>query len=395
MFFISSQAQTTKFENITVKKQITLGTILLKDSTGTFFVNKPIWIKDTLKLGSILLKDSLNHIVIDKLPVFPSLPWIKEGYFSDTSISGSKIKKGSVSSAELSTGLKDSLFNISLYGVDIKVSKLTDSITTHRTSINLINVSKLNRTDTVTLSNRIVSLKSSYNTLFTDAGFFKGDSIPLGGITLKTTNGKINLGDSMIIGNMNFKTLGSGKLSFSDTIITSRLYSSLISADTIQTPVINGTNINFSSLTYPVGSITGSGGLFPILNFEVGGNNIFKLYNSKTVFNKDIIMDTARIQGFKGTHINSDTLITLGSGNFFLIRGTQTINRISADNWQPGSIVTLIFDDTAVLRHNSDLFGTSIPMFLYNSSNWSITANDIITLIYDGTYWREISRTDN
>lgn len=108
------QAQ-TKFDNVVVKKTLKLGNIVTKDSSANFYVGSNIWVKDTIKIGTSKIYDG-TYLTFSKLPVFPSLPWINNSYILDTVITASKIKKGTLTFAEFSSGLKDTLINLPFVG---------------------------------------------------------------------------------------------------------------------------------------------------------------------------------------------------------------------------------------------------------------------------------------
>lgn len=101
-----------------------------------------------------------------------------------------------------------------------------------------------------------------------------------------------------------------------------------------------------------------------------------------------------RFQGNMGADVTSSQTITLTQGNLFSITGTTTIDYITTSGWKTGSIVCLKFlAGTIQLTHDA----TSVPaitaaMFLSTSSNGLFSAGSVLTLIYDGEYWREISR---
>ena len=103
------------------------------------------------------------------------------------------------------------------------------------------------------------------------------------------------------------------------------------------------------------------------------------------------IVAQKRIQGLKGSDVASANNITLGDGNYFDITGTTQINTIAATNWQSGSVVTLQFDGSVTVKHNTA--GTGASLLLAASLDFAATANDTLTLVYDGSTWREISRT--
>ena len=102
-----------------------------------------------------------------------------------------------------------------------------------------------------------------------------------------------------------------------------------------------------------------------------------------------------RIQGHKGSDIASADTITLGNdGNYFDITGTTTIHHIDNSGWQTGSMVTLQFDASVTVTHNSGTpTGSEASLLLSGAGNLSATAHDTLTLVYDGTTWREVART--
>src|SRR3990167_8559322 len=101
---------------------------------------------------------------------------------------------------------------------------------------------------------------------------------------------------------------------------------------------------------------------------------------------------SARLQGAKGADVASGANITLGNdGNMFDITGITTITTIASTNWQAGSIIVLQFDGSLTVSHN--VAGTGASILLAGAANFSATANDVLQLIYDGTTWREVSRT--
>lgn len=99
-----------------------------------------------------------------------------------------------------------------------------------------------------------------------------------------------------------------------------------------------------------------------------------------------VILD-GRIQGKKGADVASAQNIAVGAGNFFEITGTTQIDGMSVTGWQAGSEVTLMFTASLTVTHNS---GSGIqPFQLAGGASFSATAGDTLTVIYDGSYWRE------
>ena len=103
-----------------------------------------------------------------------------------------------------------------------------------------------------------------------------------------------------------------------------------------------------------------------------------------------------RIQGNKGSDVASADAITLGAGNYFDITGVTTINHMLTTNWQAGSIVTLQFDASLTVTNAAGgATGDEADFALVSASNFAATAGDTLTLVYDGTVWREVARSVN
>lgn len=87
-----------------------------------------------------------------------------------------------------------------------------------------------------------------------------------------------------------------------------------------------------------------------------------------------------------GTAIASATALPLPTGRVFHVTGTTNISSITSTGFQNGVVITMIFDDalTVVDGSNMKLAG-----------DFTTTADDTLTLTYDGTNWFENSRSIN
>lgn len=96
----------------------------------------------------------------------------------------------------------------------------------------------------------------------------------------------------------------------------------------------------------------------------------------------------------KGADVASANTMTLGTdGNSFHITGTTTINGITTASWQSGSILVLRFAASLTVTHNSGApGGGAVALLLAGAVNFSATANDTLTLWYDGTNFVELAR---
>ena len=99
------------------------------------------------------------------------------------------------------------------------------------------------------------------------------------------------------------------------------------------------------------------------------------------------------IIGNQGTDIASGNNATLTStGNYFDVTGTTQINTLSvAAGVRAGTQITLQFDASVTVKHATA--GTGAQFALSASGDFMATAGDTLTVIYDGTVWREVSRT--
>jgi hypothetical protein len=98
----------------------------------------------------------------------------------------------------------------------------------------------------------------------------------------------------------------------------------------------------------------------------------------------------ARYLGVQGSDVASAADITLGNGSYFDITGNTQIDTIVATGWTAGSRVTLQFDSTPTVKHATA--GTGAQLALAGAADFVASAGDTLSLIYDGTVWREISR---
>lgn len=112
--------------------------------------------------------------------------------------------------------------------------------------------------------------------------------------------------------------------------------------------------------------------------------------NNALVIGSGIFKTAGRIEGAKGANVASATDITLGGdGNYFHITGTTTVTTISATGWQAGSIIVIETDGSQTWSHQ--VAGVGASLWLSGAANVSMTANDKMILMYDGTNWLQIA----
>jgi len=126
----------------------------------------------------------------------------------------------------------------------------------------------------------------------------------------------------------------------------------------------------------------------------LGDAEYFRLDGTNGPITGDVILSSARIQGDQGGDVASAGTITLGNGNYFDITGTTAIDYITTTDWQSGSEVTLQFDASVTVNHNTgSVPANTAAILLSGAGNFAATADDTLTLVYDGTTWREKART--
>lgn len=138
------------------------------------------------------------------------------------------------------------------------------------------------------------------------------------------------------------------------------------------------------------GYITNSGYSVGILGTLVPHTN--KIYNIGSGSHnwKDVHIG-GLLHGGKGSDIASINNMGAPGANYCDVTGTTQINTMSATNIQAGTFVTLQFDSNPVVKHATA--GTGAQFLLSGSGDFNSSANDTLTVVYDGTYWREVSRT--
>lgn len=102
----------------------------------------------------------------------------------------------------------------------------------------------------------------------------------------------------------------------------------------------------------------------------------------------------SRLMTNKGADVASGSTITLGSGNYFDITGTTTINHITTTGWNNGTVIILQFDASVTVTHNAATPpANTAAILLSGAANFSATANDTLMLVYDSATWHEVART--
>ena len=102
-----------------------------------------------------------------------------------------------------------------------------------------------------------------------------------------------------------------------------------------------------------------------------------------------------RVLQFKGADTASANDLTLPKGNLVGITGATQINAITTAGWTAGSTVTLDLAGAPLIKHNTAGGAGTAAILLNGSVDWTPAGNGgLLTLIYNGTNWKEISRLD-
>ena len=126
---------------------------------------------------------------------------------------------------------------------------------------------------------------------------------------------------------------------------------------------------------------TGSG-TYRKLSIQINGSNALVLDTDQSA------TFGGRIGGKQALDVASANDITIGAGNFARVTGTTTVNRITITGWQAGSEITIQTTGSLTLAHQGAAnTGTLGRLNLVGSANVSMTANDVIKLMFDGTEW--------
>lgn len=111
--------------------------------------------------------------------------------------------------------------------------------------------------------------------------------------------------------------------------------------------------------------------------------------NQTVVATAGSLVLTAFTKGIQGTDLASANNMGVPTSNYVDVTGTTQINTMAATNITAGTIVTLQFDGSVTVKHNTAGTGA---VFQLVSGDFAATAGDTLTTVYDGTNWREVAR---
>jgi hypothetical protein len=106
-------------------------------------------------------------------------------------------------------------------------------------------------------------------------------------------------------------------------------------------------------------------------------------------------LGTAAVVDASSQSVASAGTVALTPGRtYFNITGATQIDLIDKRGWVVGMApFTLKFASNPVVRHNQAAAGNGAPILLSGAGNFSSSADDTLTLAWDGTNFREVART--
>lgn len=162
---------------------------------------------------------------------------------------------------------------------------------------------------------------------------------------------------------------------------------------------VNGTNIFINDMLQDCEILSqASSGFYTDLDSKtttlgdrsVGGGPILKMYYDAKAF---AAMENARFEDAQpAASIASANSLTLTAGNNFIITGNTELRAIDTTNWQQGSLLSLEFTGTPVIKNLTAGGAGTAQIELAGLSDFTADANTMLLLRYDGTLWQEIAR---
>lgn len=131
-----------------------------------------------------------------------------------------------------------------------------------------------------------------------------------------------------------------------------------------------------------------------IVNSPTQGTNVTLVNRYGLLVDGGYSRFDGRMNAAKGGNVASAATITLSDGNFFIVTGTTNIDCITTTGWTAGSVAYLDF--SGVLTVNDSTGGCGANTANVNvSAAYTTTANDTLTIVFDGTNWVELGRSVN
>jgi hypothetical protein len=169
-------------------------------------------------------------------------------------------------------------------------------------------------------------------------------------------------------------------LKTSPTIVTPTI-ASFTNATHNHTNAAGGGQLSLAAFSSTTGSGAAVGATSPTLVTPVLG-----AATATSVTASSFLSSTGGVSSFsKGADVASAATIA-ATGNLFHVTGTTSVTSVSGSGIAAGTQITIIFDGALTFTDGSNL---------KLAGNFTTTADDTITLVYDGTNWYEVARAVN
>ncbi len=119
-------------------------------------------------------------------------------------------------------------------------------------------------------------------------------------------------------------------------------------------------------------------------------------YTSRKWGNRNLtgVLFPDRIYGGKSaTGITAANDITASHGRMFSVSGSTEIRALRSAGWDEGVEITLLFADAVTVKNNTAGSAGFASFLFAGLVDFPATANDILTVAYNGTVWLETGRT--
>lgn len=112
------------------------------------------------------------------------------------------------------------------------------------------------------------------------------------------------------------------------------------------------------------------------------------------------VTTAVRLEGAKGATIDSAGASCVtgdctlgGDGNFFIISNTTSVDGFATAGWQAGSVIIVETSGSITFNNSGTVAAGFGQLLLVGAANVSMTANDLMMLVYDGTAWNQMAPT--
>lgn len=187
-----------------------------------------------------------------------------------------------------------------------------------------------------------------------------------------TWSGTFNISDFNV---GDFVTLSAG---FASTVIPYKILSKTTTSITVS---VNATSSQTGITVQAVAGV------------ELADNAISTVaFPGVAVSTPDPVFDRDVRFGSEGSNTASANDITISYGSFFTVTGSVEMRGLIQLGFPSGTIISMKFTGTPLIKHNGAASGGFGKYLLNGSIDFTPTAGSILTLLFDGTNWNEVTR---